>query len=49
MYKQHKILIARIGNKKDARLLVSWWNANTEHYHFVQMLNKKYYNVLRQL
>ena len=49
MYNSHKILIANIGNRADARKLVSWWNAHTGHYHFVQMLNKKYYNVLRQL
>jgi hypothetical protein len=49
MYKAHKILIAGIGNRSDAKKLVSWWNANTGYYHFIQMLSKKYYNVLRQL
>jgi hypothetical protein len=37
--------------KGDARLLVSWWNANTTYYHFKQLICKRHgnplYNIIR--
>ena len=36
-------------NKSDAKKLVSWWNANTEHYHFMRKQDiGKLYDIIRQ-
>lgn len=34
-------------SKSDARKLISWWNANTRHYHFKQK-SGRLWNVMRQ-
>jgi hypothetical protein len=34
--------------KKDATLLINWWNAHTSYYHFKRKTGK-YYQVYRQL
>lgn len=35
--------------KGDAKKLRSWWDANTDYYHFaVKMNNKKRYKLVRQ-
>jgi hypothetical protein len=42
-----KVLFFRV-TKKDAGLLVKWWNANTAFYHFRVKIGKLY-QVIRQL
>jgi len=41
-----KVLIKDV-NKKDAKLLIKWWNANTEFYHFKRK-SGKLFNIIRQ-
>jgi len=37
-------------SKKDARLLVEWWNANTDDYYFLRKnVIGKLYSVYRQI
>lgn len=42
-----KVLFANV-SKKDARLLVSWWNANTPHLHFRRSIGRGRWEVYRQ-
>jgi hypothetical protein len=46
----NKVLFSNV-TKKDSRLLVSWWNANTSFQHFRQFVykfhGKSFYNIIR--
>jgi hypothetical protein len=47
MYNVTKIIFKYV-SKKDARLLVMWWNANTTWHHFIEKHSGcKFYKVVR--
>ena len=46
----NKVLFDNV-SKSDANALVSWWNANTEHYHFMERLctrGEERFKIVRQ-